>query len=261
MGTPDNLVFTSISHFPPGKPSFFSPLFLTLQRFGALPHPFPFPPKSPDLMKSLLSLLLFLAAFVPVGLSAQKAVDAAEAAQMMAQINDAARTTTSLQATFVQTKSLRVLNSRLVARGTMHYRQPAQLRWTYTTPYRYTFVLNGRKVMLKSDKQTQVVDVEQNKVFRRIAQIMMDSMTGRCLNDRRSFKVGMFSEGNHWVARLTPLQSEMKQLFSSLSLTFDALRHIVVRVEMKEKTGDTTLIELQQIKKDAPIDAQLFKVD
>ena len=206
-------------------------------------------------MKSLLSLL-FLVAFVPVGLSAQKAVDAAEAAQMMAQINDAARTTTSLQATFVQTKSLRVLNSRLVARGTMHYRQPAQLRWTYTTPYRYTFVLNGRKVMLKSDKQTQVVDVEQNKVFRRIAQIMMDSMTGRCLNDRRSF-----SEGNHWVARLTPLQSEMKQLFSSLSLTFDALRHIVVRVEMKEKTGDTTLIELQQIKKDAPIDAQLFKVD
>ena len=90
---------------------------------------------------------------------------------------------------------------------------------------------------------------------------MMDSMTGRCLNDRRSFKVAMFSEGNHWVARLTPLQSEMKQLFSSLSLTFDALRHIVVRVEMKEKTGDTTLIELQQIKKDAPIDAQLFKVD
>ena len=115
--------------------------------------------------------------------------------------------------------------------------------------------------MLKSDKQTQVVDVEQNKVFRRIAQIMMDSMTGRCLNDRRSFKVAMFSEGNHWVARLTPLQSEMKQLFSSLSLTFDALRHIVVRVEMKEKTGDTTLIELQQIKKDAPIDAQLLQVD
>ena len=241
MGILDSLIFTSISHFPPGKPSFFSPLFLTLQRFGALPHPFPFPPKSPDLMKSLLSLL-FLVAFVPVGLSAQKAVDAAEAAQMMAQINDAARTTTSLQATFVQTKSLRVLNSRLVAR-------------------RYTFVLNGRKVMLKSDKQTQVVDVEQNKVFRRIAQIMMDSMTGRCLNDRRSFKVAMFSEGNHWVARLTPLQSEMKQLFSSLSLTFDALRHIVVRVVMKEKTGDTTLIELQQIKKDAPIDAQLFKVD
>lgn len=221
----------------------------------------------PKVRKMMKKQILFLCLGLLSGLlwtasaTAQTAVDDATARQMMEQVNDAARKMKTLQCSFVQTKTLKMMKSKLVSNGRMSYSQPALLRWEYTSPYAYTFIVNGAKVLMKSRQRRDVVNAAQNKVFREITNIMLNSVTGKCLTDKQNFTTRMLVNGDKWIARLTPMKKEMKQLFSTLVITFDKRQMVAVSVEMIEKSGDNTLILLRDVKKNAPVDADEFKVD
>ena len=221
----------------------------------------------PKVRKMMKKQILFLSLGLLSGLlwtasaTAQTAVDDATARQMMEQVNDAARKMKTLQCSFVQTKTLKMMKSKLVSNGRMSYSQPALLRWEYTLPYAYTFIVNGAKVLMKSRQRRDVVNAAQNKVFREITNIMLNSVTGKCLTDKQNFTTRMLVSGDRWIARLTPMKKEMKQLFSTLVITFDKRQMVAVSVEMIEKSGDNTLILLRDVKKNAPVDADEFKVD
>ena len=221
----------------------------------------------PKVRKMMKKQILFLSLGLLSGLlwtasaTAQTAVDDATARQMMAQVDDAARKMKTLQCSFVQTKTLKMMKSKLVSNGRMSYSQPALLRWEYTSPYAYTFIVNGAKVLMKSRQRRDVVNAAQNKVFREITNIMLNSVTGKCLTDKQNFTTRMLVNGDKWIARLTPMKKEMKQLFSTLVITFDKRQMVAVSVEMIEKSGDNTLILLRDVKKNAPVDADEFKVD
>ena len=182
-------------------------------------------------------------------------------AQIRQQINQAASQMKSMQCDFVQTKHLKMLNDKMVARGKMYYRQGNQLRWEYVTPYAYTFILNNNKVLLKNSRRNDVIDVNQNKVFKEIARIMMNSVVGKCLADEKDFKTQITTVGQEWVATLQPLRKDMKQMFQQIILHFDRKQSVVAVVELLEKNGDRTVIELKDIRKNEPISSDLFTVD
>ena len=71
----------------------------------------------------------------------------------------------------------------------MYYAQPGKLRWEYTSPYRYTFILNGQTVLLKNTKGNSKIDVNQSKMFKEITRIMMSSVLGTCVSNNRDFNV------------------------------------------------------------------------
>lgn len=50
-------------------------------------------------------------------------------------------------------------------------------------------------------------------------------------------------------------------MFTSILLYYDTKLKLVTKVEMHEKNGDSTLIELKNIKKDTPINASQFKIN
>lgn len=207
-----------------------------------------------------VALLLYIVFFASSGI-AQTVVNDATAQQMMQKVNDAAQKMKTMQCTFVQTKSLKILKKKMVSNGRMAYSQPSLLHWEYTSPYAYTFIVNGTKVLMKSRQKRDVIDAKQNKVFREITNIMLSSVTGKCLTDKQNFKTQMLLDGDKWVARLTPVKKELKQLFNTLVITFDERQMMAVSVEMIEKSGDNTLIELRNVKKNVSIDSNEFKVD
>ena len=128
------------------------------------------------------------------------------------------------------------------------------------SPYNYTFVLNGAKVMLRNEKRSDVIDVQQNKMFKEIARIMMNSVLGKCLTDEKDFKVTMQQGKGEWVATLVPLRSNMKQLFQKIQISFHQAQMMVSMVKLFEKNGDQTTIQLKNIKTNAPLNAQVFSI-
>ena len=175
-------------------------------------------------------------------------------------INQAASGIKTMQCDFVQTKQLKLLNDRLVSKGKMCYQKSDKLRWEYTSPTSYVFILNGDKVLLKNNNRNDVIDVKQNKLFREIARIMMSSVVGNCLSDEKNFKTSIASTPTEWVATMLPLKKDMKQMFQKIILHFNKQKSMVSSVELIEKNGDQTLIELKNIRQNESISASVFAV-
>ena len=182
-------------------------------------------------------------------------------AQIRQKIAVAAQTMTSMQCDFVQTKQLKMLNDKMVSEGRMYYSQKDKLRWEYVKPYQYTFIMNGDRVLLKNRERSDVIDVRQNKLFREIANIMLNSVVGNCLSDDRTFKTSISTTGGEWVATLLPQRKDMKQMFQKIILHFDQRQATVSRVELVEKNGDQTTIDLKNIRKNETIAPRTFAVE
>lgn len=192
-----------------------------------------------------------------LNLSAQK-VDEAKVKQ---QINAVASKMKTMQCDFVQTKYLKMLNDKMVSRGKMYYQQSNKLRWEYTSPYTYTFVLNGSRVLISKGKRNDVINVNQSKFFKEIARIMMNSVVGKCLTDSKDFKVSLAGSSAEYVATLYPQQKQMKQMFQKIILHFNKQKSTVFKVELIEKKGDRTIIELKNVKNNVPINAKVFGIN
>ena len=182
-------------------------------------------------------------------------------AQIRTKINQAASQLQTLQCDFVQTKHLKMLNDKLVSHGKMYYKKSDKLRWEYTTPYHYIFILNGSRVLLKNEKRNDIIDVNQNKVFKEIARLMMNSVVGKSLSDSRDFSSKISSSNSELIATLTPMRKDLKQMFKEITLYFSKSTSLVYKVILVEKNGDKTVIELKNAKKNEPVNTNVFNVN
>jgi outer membrane lipoprotein carrier protein len=205
-------------------------------------------------MKRLLFLILILSHIIP--LSAQQLTEE----QIKQKVNQTASAMKTMQCDFIQTKHLKMLNNDFVSHGKMYYQQSNKLRWEYTSPYSYTFILNNDKVLLKNKQRNDLIDIKQNKLFREIVRIMMSSVVGNCLADDKNYKVSIATIGNEWVATLLPQRKDMKQMFQKLVLHFNAKKSVVNTVELYDKNGEKTIIELKNIRINETIHPHMFVI-
>ncbi|MBO4663968.1 MAG: outer membrane lipoprotein carrier protein LolA [Bacteroidaceae bacterium] len=206
-------------------------------------------------MKKILYIILMC--LTPVIAMAQN-----EGEQKIIQkISKAAQSMASMQCDFVQTKHMKLLNDNMVSYGKMYYQQSSKLRWEYTSPYTYTFILNDSKVLLKKGNRNDVIDVNQNKMFKEIARMMMNSVVGKCLTDKKDFKISVAETPEQYVATLLPQKKDMKQMFSKIILYVNKRQLTIAKVEMQEKKGDNTVIELKNIQLNKNINASTFAIN
>lgn len=203
-------------------------------------------------MKHIIYILLLC--LMPAAAMAQTA----EEQKAIQYISRGAAAMTSMQADFTQTKHLKMLGDKMVSHGKMYYRQTDKLRWEYTSPYTYTFIINGQKVMVKKGARKDVTDVNGNRLFREIARVMMNSVVGKCITDSKTFKVSMETSAQAYTATLIPQRKDMRQMFSRIVLVFDRKTATVSKVTMHERNGDYTDIVLRNVKTGINIDNSLF---
>ena len=176
-------------------------------------------------------------------------------------MDKAAKAMTSMQCDFEQTKSMKMMSKKMVSKGIMYFRRPDKLRWQYTSPYDYTFVLNGDKVRIKSSKSTQNIDVKQNKMFRQITDVIVKSVTGGSLKSNADFQVELYKKDKTYSARMYPKKKEVKQVYKFIELTFNSGLTMVSSVRMEEKTGDVTTVRLNNVKTNTKINDKVFDIN
>ena len=151
-----------------------------------------------------------------------------------AKINKAAQEMRTMQCDFTQTKYSKMLNDQMEVQQI----NPAALRLLH----------------LRSAS-----DILGDPLVKEIARIMMNSVIGKCLDDKE-YKVELVPEAGEWVARLTPLKKNMKQMFQKIILHFDMKKALVTKVELQEKKGDRTVIVLKNVRTNHEIDNKMFSV-
>ena len=166
----------------------------------------------------------------------------------------------SIACDFVQTKSLNMLDDKMVSKGKMYYEQPGKLRWEYTSPHSMIFMLCGNTIVLKDECRIDSIDARKNRMYKEMAGFMLGSITGEYLLDEKSFDVSVVEEAGEWVVTLCPLRKSMKQVWVRLVLHFVRGGHAISRLEMLEPSGDRTDISFMNVEINVPLAAGIFDI-
>lgn len=202
-------------------------------------------------------ILLFLFLTIPFVTFAQGKSES----EIIAILSKATAETKSIECDFTQTKTMKLLGDKMISNGKMYFQSPGKLHWEYVSPYQYVFILNDNKVILKNNKHENIINVNQNRMFKEIARIMMNSVVGKCLNDKMDFKISAKETYSDYIVSLSPQSNDLKQLYSLIVIHFDRRSLYVTTLELHEKKGDNTIIELKNIKKNETINPSHFKID
>jgi outer membrane lipoprotein carrier protein len=214
-----------------------------------------------DMRKIVIWLVFVTLGTTTICAQSLQRVDKARQDEMVAKISEVSSAIRSLQCDFVQTKHLSMLNDKLISTGKMYYRQPDELRWEYLSPYSYIFILNSSNVLIRTGETTNTIDTSSSRLFQEITRMMMASVTGQSLVDTANFDVEMYIAGEDWVAELTPLKRDVRQMFARIKLYFNERLSTISHIEMQEASGDTMMIELKNTQINRPIDEALFTLD
>ena len=184
---------------------------------------------------SMRYILIILISLLHLVSYAQMKVNDSESENMIQSVCNAAEEIKSLKCRFIQTKHLSLLQTDMTSEGEMLYNGGNQLKWEYKSPYLYTFILNKDKVLLKSEKNADVIDVRSSRTFQQIARIMLNSITGKCLVDNDDFNVTMLKDRKAWIAELTPKNKGLAKTFDNIKLSIDPEIQMVTSISLHEK--------------------------
>ena len=210
------------------------------------------------MLRSVVILLTCLSALSVMG---QTKLTSEQEKQVLAKMDQSSKALRSLQCDFIQSKRMKILSKEMQSKGILYFKKPDKIRWQYTSPYDYTFIMNGDKVQIKSAKSTKNIDVQGNKIFRQITTIILNTVTGAGIMNSADFNVELYKSGDIYFAKMQPKKKEVKQVYSSIEVYFNSALTMVETIKMVEKSGEYTVVKLVAPKINATINESVFKVN
>lgn len=167
----------------------------------------------------------------------------------------------SLQTDFLQIKSISILEDKIESKGVMYYRSPKCIRWEYTSPSQYIFVVNNDKISVKTGSTTKNFDSNANRFSREISDIMLSGINGMEIIESKKFTPVFLSNDRQICIQLTPTRRQMRQMLSQISFFFDITTYAISSIEMLDGNGDKTLITFLNKKENIPVSDEKFIVN
>lgn len=205
-------------------------------------------------MKKLILLILF----APIAFAQNfKAVKDTTALRL--KVEQMSKTVNSIESDFTQEKNLSMLSEKIVSKGHFVFKKENQLRWEYNTPYKYLIVINKDKIWIKDDKKTSKYDMNSNKVFKEINDIMISCVQGNIFKSGK-FKVAYYENDKYYKLELWPLQKNMKESLKKINMYFEKNVTSVSKLDMIEPNDDYTTLEFTGKKLNGQIADNIFTV-
>ena len=180
--------------------------------------------------------------------------------ELIRNITAASERTRTLRCDFVQKKTITILADELISEGRLSFKQADKLNWEYIRPYQYRFTMNGDRIMISSGTNNNIIDVNGNKMFKEISNIIISGINGAGIFDHNKFTAS-FNVGTHdYQIVLTPRQRDLRQMFTTITLHFDKTDFSVNTVEIREASGDSTLITMRNKQINIPLNDEIFAI-
>jgi outer membrane lipoprotein carrier protein len=182
-----------------------------------------------------------------------------DAAAVLRSLEEAGRALKTMQAAFVETKVLVLLDEKTESRGSVVLEVPGRLRWNYETPTPGTMIVRDGKYLRYFPASKQV--------FRGAAKGEADLLVGfgpGAAGLGRKYEVTLVGDETvggraAHVLDLVP-RAGQGGLFTAIRLWVDAERSVPVQTRLTEPTGDHTTIRFERARLNEKLPAGVFDV-
>ena len=147
----------------------------------------------------------------------------------------------TLKADFSQAKHLSIFSKTLDSDGTLIFKAPGQLKWSYKNPYHYEIIINGKTISINDEGKINSFDLSSSEKFSEINDLILNSITGKILDDER-FKTSYFQNKQFQLVVLEPKSPEMSSFISEIHIFIDPDKNQVSKIKLVESANDFTVI-------------------
>ena len=182
-----------------------------------------------------------------------------DASSFQTQFAAASQKTNTIKSDFVQEKNLSLLAEKIVSKGKFWFKKENAVRMEYTQPFQYLMIINGSEVYIKDSQKENKLSTKSNRLFQQINKIMIDCVNGRALQSS-DFKVRVFEGKTTFMAELSPVNKNLKSLFSNINMIIEKKDYAVSGIEMHEPSGDNTSIHFANRQFNTPLANALFAI-
>ncbi|MBK7183801.1 MAG: outer membrane lipoprotein carrier protein LolA [Bacteroidetes bacterium] len=165
----------------------------------------------------------------------------------------------TIESDFTQEKYLSVMSEKIITKGHFLFKKVNMLRWEYTTPLKYLIAINKDKMYIKDNGKVSKYDINSNKMFKSINEMMVNTVQGNLLTSK-DYKAKYYENEKFYLLELTPLQKGAKDFLKVIQLYIDKTDYAVVKVKMIEPSDDYTMIDFSNRKTNQPIGDEKFIV-
>lgn len=180
-----------------------------------------------------------------------------DAESLKKKVNEYAVKTNTLESDFKQVKHLSMLTEKTVSKGKFSFKKENMLRWEYTEPVNYLIVLNNGKAYIKDNGKTKKFDMNSNRIFKQVNELMLSAVNGNILN-HPDYKALYFESAEYFLAELSPQQKNMKDYMKNILVYFDKKDFSVTKFRMNEISGDYTEVEFSNKKTNILLENGIF---
>ena len=149
------------------------------------------------------------------------------------------------------------MSEKIISKGHFCFKKANMLRWEYFDPYKYIIAINKDKMYIKDNGKVNKYDINSNKMFKSINEMMMNTVQGNLLNNK-DYKARIYENEKQYLLELSPLQKGAKDFLKVIQLYIDKADYAVVQVKMIEPSDDYTSIEFTNRKNNQSIDETKF---
>jgi len=165
----------------------------------------------------------------------------------------------TIQAHFIQKKSMKILSKPLVSEGRFYYAAPDSLRWEYLKPLRsivITYKNNTKRYMASGGKM-----VEDKTGGAQAMKIVLNEVSGWMngkFDQNPSFKATI-NEGRTTRIILTPTEKSMAGMIEKIEITLFKKTSTVKSVKITESANNFTQIDFNNVEINKAINSSVFQ--
>ena len=165
----------------------------------------------------------------------------------------------SMECDFQQEREVSVLTEKGISRGKLYYIKDQVLLWQYNMPDHSGFLMQKEKITILDRTGNAIPDSGPGGLFGNIGRIILMGMSGDLMEKSEDFVPSYVDSEEYIHIRLTPVQRELRRLFTGLDLFFSKENYMIQTVVVHEAYGDKTTVRLGNYRINKPLDSSLFK--
>lgn len=153
--------------------------------------------------------------------------------------------TRSARASFVEKKTVRVLERPLVASGELSFTAPDRLEKRTLRPRPELLLLQGDTLTLERAGRTTRLDLRSHPEVAAFTESIRGTLAGDRLALERIYRLSLQGSAASWVLTLIPADAGMRALVQRVRI---AGRHADISViEIQQENGDSSLMSVQRL--------------
>ncbi|MDD3034191.1 MAG: outer membrane lipoprotein carrier protein LolA [Bacteroidales bacterium] len=153
----------------------------------------------------------------------------------------------TLRASFIQTKHVKLLNTKVVSNGKFQYKKGIDIRFDYASPKVMSIIMTNINLRISTPTKTTTYDFAKQRSLAELAVIMEACVSGKLKELPDKYKVIYKSSSNFHIVTITNLKRGADNPYTMIELHFCLEDYSLRELILYERSEDTTFYSFNNI--------------